>query len=117
MGSSVFGNNEIIAFAKEYNIGFGVSLDGVEATHDATRSFRSGCGSFGIVDANLRKLIDAGIAVAVNTVVTNLNLIGLPDLTDYLIALDIPFRFSIVKGEKIHAELLDEYLSASHAIM
>ncbi|MEO7881296.1 radical SAM protein [Mucilaginibacter sp.] len=110
-------NDEIISFSKEYGIGFGVSLDGVEATHDATRSFRSGCGSFGIVDVNLRKLIAAGIPVSVNTVVTNLNFTGLPDLTRYLIALDIPFRYSIVKGEKIHAELLDEYLSASYAIM
>jgi len=110
-------NDEIIEFSKEYRIGYGVSLDGVEATHDATRSFRSGCGSFGIVDANLRKLIAANIPVSVNTVVTNLNLTGLPELTRYLIALDIPFRYSIVKGENIHAELLDEYLSASYAIM
>ncbi|OOQ62198.1 radical SAM/SPASM domain-containing protein [Mucilaginibacter pedocola] len=110
-------NDEIIAFAKEYGIGFGVSLDGVKAMHDATRSFRSGCGSFGIVDTNLRRLIAEGISVSINTVVTNLNLTGLPDLTRYLIALDIPFRYSIVKGEKIHAELLDEYLSASYAIM
>lgn len=110
-------NDEIISFSKEYNIGYGVSLDGVEATHNATRSFRSGCGSFGIVDANLRKLIAAGIPVSVNTVVNNLNLTGLPELTRYLIALDIPFRYSIVKGEKIHGELLDEYLSASYTIM
>ncbi|MFD1258562.1 radical SAM protein [Mucilaginibacter terrae] len=110
-------NDEIIAFSKEHGIGYGVSLDGVEATHDATRSFRSGCGSFHIVDANLRKLLAAGINVSVNTVVTNLNLIGLPELTSYLIDLNIPFRYSIVKGEKIHAELLDEYLSVSYAIM
>jgi len=110
-------NDEIIEFSKEHGIGYGVSLDGVEAMHDATRSFRSGCGSFGIVDANLRKLIAANIPVSVNTVVTNLNLTGLPDLTRYLIGLDIPFRYSIVKGENIHAELLDEYLSASYAIM
>ncbi|TFF33319.1 radical SAM protein [Mucilaginibacter psychrotolerans] len=110
-------SDEIIDFAKQYGIGFGVSLDGVEKTHDATRSFRSGCGSFGIVDTNLRKLIAEGIPVSINTVVTNLNLTGLPELTRYLVALDIPFRYSIVKGEKIHAELLDEYLSASYAIM
>ncbi|OJW12495.1 radical SAM protein [Mucilaginibacter sp. 44-25] len=110
-------NDEIIDFSKAYGIGFGVSLDGLEATHDATRSFRSGCGSFGIVDTNLRKLIAAGVPVSVNTVVTNLNLTGLPDLTCYLVALNIPFRYSIVKGEKIHAELLDEYLTASFAIM
>jgi uncharacterized protein len=110
-------NDEIIAFAKESNIGFGVSLDGVEATHDATRSFRSGCGSFELVDINLRKLLAAGVPVSINTVVTNLNLVGLPDLTQYLVGLDVPFRYSIVKGEKIHAELLDEYLSASYVIM
>ncbi|EHQ29831.1 radical SAM/SPASM domain-containing protein [Mucilaginibacter paludis] len=110
-------NDEIITFSKQYCIGYGVSLDGVETIHDATRSFRSGCGSFGIVHDNLRKLLVNGIAVSVNTVITNLNLTGLPELTRYLIALDIPFRYSIVKGEKIHAELLEEYLSASYAIM
>lgn len=110
-------NDEIIAFSKKHGIGYGVSLDGVEAIHDATRSFRSGCGSFGIVDTNLRKLLAEGISVSVNTVVTNLNLVGLPDLTRYLISLDIPFRYSIVKGEQINAELLDECLSASYAIM
>lgn len=110
-------NDEIIEFSKEYGIGYGVSLDGVAAIHDATRSFRSGCGSFGIVDTNLRKLLAEGISVSVNTVVTNLNLVGLPELTRYLIALDIPFRYSIVKGEQINAELLDECLSASYAIM
>jgi len=110
-------NDEIIAFSKEYGIGYGVSLDGVEAIHDATRSFRSGCGSFGIVDTNLRKLLAEGIAVSINTVVTNLNLLGLPDLTRYLIALDIPFRYSIVKGEQINAQLLDECLSESYEIM
>lgn len=110
-------DDEIIEFARQHDIGFGVSLDGVEATHDATRSFRSGCGSFGIVDTNLRKMKAADVRFSVNTVVTNLNLTGLPELTHYLIALDIPFRYSIVKGENIHAELLEEYLSASCAIM
>lgn len=110
-------NENVIAFSKEHGIGYGVSLDGAGDLHDVTRSFRSGCGSFHIVDANLRKLITAGINVSVNTVVTNLNLTGLPELTRYLIALDIPFRYSIVKGGNIHAELLDEYLSASYAVM
>ncbi|MEO6520332.1 MAG: radical SAM protein [Mucilaginibacter sp.] len=110
-------NDEIIAFSNKYNISYGVSLDGIDSIHDATRSFRSGCGSFGIVDTNLRKLITAGIAVSVNTVVTNLNLVGLPELTRYLIALDVPFRYSIVKGAHIDAALLDEYLSASYTIM
>lgn len=110
-------NDEIISFSKEHDISYGVSLDGVDATHDATRSFRSGCGSFTIVDANLRKLLSKGIRVSVNTVVTNLNLANLPQLTRYLIGLNIPFRYSIVKGESIHAELLEECLITSYQIM
>ena len=110
-------NDDIIQFAKEYNVGFGVSLDGVEAAHDATRKFRSGIGSFKTVDTNLRKLKEDGISVSVTTVVSNHNLEGLPDLTRHLIDLDIPFRYSIVKGEAIDAELLEQYLSESYRIM
>ncbi len=110
-------NDEIIAFSKTYHISYGVSLDGVGAIHDASRSFRSGNGSFKLVDTNIRKLIAEGITVSVNTVVTNFNLEGLPDLTRYLISLNIPFRYSIVKGEAIHAELLEKYLTISYGIM
>jgi uncharacterized protein len=110
-------NDDILVFAKEYNVGFGVSLDGVEATHDATRKFRSGKGSFNVVDANLRKLKDTAVSVSVTTVVSNQNLEGLPELTQYLVDLDIPFRYSVVKGEAIDAELLEQYLSESYRIM
>lgn len=110
-------NDEIVAFAKQYHIGFGVSLDGLEVFHDATRQFRSGAGSFETFDANIKRLIAEQIPVSINTVVNNHNLTGLPELTRYLIALDVPFRYSIVKGEAIDAALLDEYLTASYAIM
>ncbi|MXV18010.1 radical SAM/SPASM domain-containing protein, partial [Hufsiella ginkgonis] len=110
-------NNEMIAFARQYNIGFGVSLDGVGAFHDATRQFRSGAGSFGVADAHIKRLLAESIPVAINTVVTNQNLAGLPELTRYLIALDVPFRYSIVKSEAIDAELLEKYLSETYRIM
>lgn len=110
-------NDEIIAFSKVYKISYGISLDGVGDIHDATRQFRSGKGSFKIVDANLRKLVSENIPVSITTVVSNHNLIGLSDLTNYLISLGIPFRYSIVKGESIDAELLEEHLSKSYSIM
>ncbi|WP_338875006.1 radical SAM protein [Spirosoma sp. SC4-14] len=108
---------EIIEFSKAYNISYGVSIDGLESHHNATRTFRSGTGSFKTVDANLRQLIDHNIPVSTSTVVSNHNLEGLPDLTRYLIDLDIPFRYSIVKGEGINGERLDHYLSASYRLM
>ncbi|TKT93613.1 radical SAM protein [Dyadobacter frigoris] len=110
-------NDDILEFSKEYNITYGVSMDGVEGVHNMTRKFRSGAGSFSVVDTNLRKLLAHNIPVSVNTVVSNQNLDGLPDLTRYLIALDVPFRYSIVKGEKINAELLESNLVESYSIM
>ncbi|WKN45417.1 radical SAM/SPASM domain-containing protein [Tunicatimonas pelagia] len=110
-------SDDILKFSKEYSIGYGISLDGVEDTHDATRSFRSGRGSFQVVDANLRKLLAENIPVSVNTVISNHILAGLPELTRYLIALDVPFRYSIVKGESIQADLLEQYLLESYTIM
>ncbi|MEZ0611376.1 radical SAM protein [Fibrella sp. WM1] len=110
-------NDEIMAFAKEQSISFGVSLDGEGAYHDATRSLRSGAGTFDRVSANLRTLLANGIPVSTSAVITNDNLAGLPDLTRYLIGLDIPFRYSIVKGETIDAALLDHYLSEAYVLM
>jgi uncharacterized protein len=106
-----------LAFSKANDIRFGVSLDGLEQYNDASRKFRNGLGSFKMIDENLRKLLAYDIPVSVNTVVGNHNLEGLPSLTHYLIALDIPFRYSIVKGEAVDAQLLEKYLIESYAIM
>ncbi|MDF7820188.1 radical SAM protein [Runella sp. MFBS21] len=109
--------DEILTFSKEQGISYGISLDGLAQHHDGVRTFRNGVGSFQTVDENLRRLLAHGLPVSVNTVVTNHNLEGLPDLTRYLIALDVTFRYSIVKGEQIDAEKLERYLSASYGIM
>jgi uncharacterized protein len=93
------------------------STSGEGAYHDATRSLRPGVGTFDRVNANLRTLLANGISVSTSTVITNANLAGLPDLTRYLIGLDIPFRYSIVKGEAIDATLLDHYLTEAYMVM
>ena len=55
--------DEIIEFSKEYKISFGASLDGLDSYNDVNRKFKSGLGSFDIIDRNLRKLIDHKIPV------------------------------------------------------
>lgn len=109
--------DEIMTFCEEHAISFGISLDGIEEYNDASRPFKQGAGTFKRIDQNLRKLLARQILVAVNTVVTNQNLKGLPDLTRYLIDLDVPFRYSIVKGEALDAELLESSLLASYTLM
>lgn len=108
---------KLLNFLKKYNLTYGVSLDGVVAVHDATRQFRSGSGSFSVVDANIRKLLANDIPISVNMVVSNHNICGLPDLTRYLISLDIPYTYSIVKGKAINAEFLNDYLTQSYEIL
>jgi len=110
-------NDDILEFSQEHKITYGVSMDGFKDVHDRTRKFRSGAGSFNVVDSNLKKLLAHNIPVSVNTVVSNQNLEGLPNLTRYLIDLDVPFRYSIVKGEEINSELLENNLMESFAIM
>ncbi|MFC5410863.1 radical SAM protein [Larkinella bovis] len=109
--------DEILEFSKAYHISYGISVDGLDEDHDRTRTFKSGTGSFSLIDRNLRTLLAHQIPVSTNTVVTNHNLAGLPRLTRYLIDLDVPFRYSIVKGEAIDAQLLEKYLSESYMIM
>jgi uncharacterized protein len=109
--------DEIVKFCKAQDIGFGISLDGLEGDNDASRPFKQGGGSFKHIDRNVRKLLSHQISVMVNTVVNNQNLKGLPDLTRYLIELDVPFRYSIVKGQELDAQLLENCLLESYAIM
>ncbi|GAB3995689.1 hypothetical protein GCM10028807_36500 [Spirosoma daeguense] len=109
--------DEIITFCQEQSISFGISLDGLEEYNDTSRPFKQGMGSFKHIDQNLKKLLANQVPVTVNTVITNHNLKGLPDLTRYLIGLDVPFRYSIVKGEDLDAELLESGLLSAYAFM
>jgi len=103
-------NDDIISFAKQYNIGFGVSVDGYEGYHDKTRKFISGEGSFEIVSKNLLVLTNNRINVSVSTVVSDYNMEGLPELTKHLIKLNLPFRYSIVHAVDINRNKLSEIL-------
>ncbi|MDQ1086153.1 radical SAM/SPASM domain-containing protein [Siphonobacter sp. SORGH_AS_1065] len=109
--------DEVIDFAKVHRVSFGVSLDGVKAYQDVSRPFKQGAGSFDLVNQNLKRMLAEQIPVSVNTVVNNQNLDGLPELTQYLIDLDISFRYSVVKGEAIDADKLEEKLLACYAMM
>lgn len=110
-------NEEMIAFAARHNVEFGVSLDGVAQYNDTTRVFHNGRGSFDLIRKGLEQLVSAGIPVSTTTVVSNQNMEGLPNLTHYLVGLNIPFRYSIVKGIPVDRENLARYLATSYDIM
>ena len=98
--------DEIIEFAKEHNIGFGVSLDGVNEYHDLTRKTIKGRGTFSTVKKNIEKLVNNGIKISTTSVITQENMNGLPDLTDFLIKNKVQFIHTIVHGEDIDRKSL-----------
>ncbi len=110
-------NDEIISFAKKYNINFGVSLDGFGKYHDFNRKFIDKSGTFETVKNNINKLIDNGIIPSISTVVSQDNMDGLPILTKYLINLNVHFRYSIVHGEYLDRDKLSNILSECYNIM
>ncbi|MBA4853759.1 radical SAM/SPASM domain-containing protein [Emticicia sp. BO119] len=110
-------NDEIVEFSKDYNIQFGVSIDGFDFYNDITRKFHNGNGTFDIIDKNIDRLIKNNIRLSTSTVVTNSNMEGLPALTEYLIQKKVFFRYSIVKGEYINRDVLSDFLNISYEIM
>ena len=98
--------DEIVDFLKQYRCHLSVSLDGLAASHDLTRYYPGGGGSFDRVTHNMDRLIEAGIKPYVLIVVSGANVAGLPALTEFLLAKDLGFRYSLVKGEALDHEKL-----------
>jgi uncharacterized protein len=91
--------DEIIEFIKSERINVGISLDGLKEFHNKTRPFVTGKGSFDVIFANIRRLIQNDIHPSIMTVVTNDNLDGLEDFTKFLVDHELPFRYSMVQAE------------------
>jgi uncharacterized protein len=94
-------SDEVFSYLVQHNVAVGLSIDGVFESHDATRSFHSGKGSFSIVERNLALLQKAQIRPYVTTVVTSSNLRDLPRLTKWLVEKNLGFRYSLEKGGRI----------------
>ena len=73
---------DTVARMKDAGIaGVGVSIDGLEATHDNIRSHK---GLFQHAVAGIERVLDAGITVGVITTVNGLNINELQDLSEFL---------------------------------
>lgn len=99
--NAVLLTDEIIDFITENSFGIGVSMDGLSEYQDNTRHFKDGSGSFSIVSKNVMTLRDKKCDPNIMTVVSNKNLDGLLDFTQYVIDNSLRCRFSLVKKEEI----------------
>ena len=100
--NAVLLTDEIIDFIIENSCGIGVSMDGLSEYQDNTRRFIDGTGSFSIVSKNVLRLKEKKCNPSIMTVVSNQNLDGLIDFTQYIIENSLRCRFSLVKKEEIN---------------
>jgi uncharacterized protein len=97
-------NNEIIEFIIKHGIFISGSIDGIGKYNDQTRIFKNGIGAFDNINKGIKKLMGAGITPFLMTVVSNNNLNGLPEFTEFVIRENLSMRFSIVQHEKFNYE-------------
>ena len=85
---------DIARYIVQNNISVGVSIDGLEQYHDKNRVRANGSGSYNDSMRGIDNLISEGLKPSVMVTVTEENLDGLPELTEFLINKKIFFRFS-----------------------
>jgi uncharacterized protein len=74
-----------------------ISLDGLGEHHDCQRRLSDGSGSFAHVSSTIDRALSLGIIPDISATVTARNLPGLPALTQWLLARDLPFRLEFYR--------------------
>jgi uncharacterized protein len=88
-------------------IGITISLDGIGASHDSQRQFLHGPGSFKYVDRTISQLLDSGFVPHINVTISQRNLYGLTDLTEYILERGMPFTFNYYRDNDCSSHLQD----------
>lgn len=76
---------KILEFIKVNNIVVNVSFDVLPEIQDKQRIFPNGCGTFAIVDKNLKLLLDNGIVPRIRATITSLNVNKMPDMVQFIV--------------------------------
>ncbi len=75
-------NDELIGFLAKFSSGFQITLDGGRHTHNATRFYRNGKGSYDMIVRNILKLTESHIDVIVRVNYTAENIDSVPGILD-----------------------------------
>ncbi|MBW7848627.1 MAG: radical SAM protein [Bacteroidales bacterium] len=102
---------------KQNNIGVMVSLDGIGQYHDDQRPmFSKDKGSFSQVLSTLNLLQDKNLTPFISITVTKLNVLGLTNLVEFLLARELPFGFNFYR-KPLSVQTNEEDLSAHNEIL
>ena len=73
--------NDLIEWAKKYNISFLCDIDGPPAIHDQCRPFRNGVGTYEATAQSIQQMRAAGLKIDLRATITSLNQDYLPETT------------------------------------
>lgn len=89
--------NRMIQEMKERNIRLMISLDGVGEYHDSQRYFVNGRGSFDLIERTLDRLVAHDFTPSISITLSNRNLLGLPEVVEYVLKRDLPFKLNFYR--------------------
>lgn len=88
---------DIAKYLVENRISCAISLDGISEVNDKQRAYINGRGSFADVVRGFHILEAAGGKPFILVTITDNNIDGLQELTDYLLSQGLSFRYSLVR--------------------
>ena len=81
---TIIGKPQIEMF-KQYDVNVGISLDGLQKSHDANRVTKDGKPTFDLIMSNIRNLISNGIKPNILLTINDSNVNDLKDIYEYII--------------------------------
>lgn len=87
----------IVDLAADGRLAISLSLDGVGAENDRSRHFRSGAGSFSLIEESIGRLASRNVRPYILATVTPETGAALPALADYCFERNLRFRFSLAR--------------------
>lgn len=97
-------SNDMLQRIGDMGLRLMISLDGLEAFHDAQRPYHGGQGSFAQVAATIERARAADLDLTISITLTGVNVDGLPDLLAWLLKRDLNFSLNFYrKNERAHS--------------
>lgn len=91
-------NSDLLSLIKSHSISVCISIDGLGKWHDKTRPFRgSGKNSFKKIFRNLNTYTENEIRPNILTTITEENVLGIPELSRFLIDNNLSFRYGLYR--------------------
>lgn len=111
-------DSELIKLIKSHSIGVCISIDGLGEWHDKTRPFRnSGKKSSKKIFQNLNTYVENGIKPNILTTITEENILGIPELSRFLIDRNLSFRYGLYRDNTGGYKAYERFIKRASVIL